>query len=146
MLLAALREMGIFGPQLIHFSYLRILSHEVNIFVCTVGSLFSKINESLTKNTWRFQSNRILEWVFQEKRAKGVWMVKWISLFFVHNLKIIHSSNFFEQSIFIFFCRYGEYPELCGLLHKYIKPKDVILMVGCGNSTLSADLYDVGYR
>ncbi|PSN48593.1 hypothetical protein C0J52_14657 [Blattella germanica] len=41
---------------------------------------------------------------------------------------------------------YGEYPELCGLLHKYIKPKDVILMIGCGNSTLSADMYDVGYR
>ncbi|KAJ9601480.1 hypothetical protein L9F63_000363 [Diploptera punctata] len=41
---------------------------------------------------------------------------------------------------------YGEYPELCGLLHKYIKPKDIILMIGCGNSTLSADLYDVGYR
>ncbi|XP_069674155.1 eEF1A lysine and N-terminal methyltransferase homolog isoform X1 [Periplaneta americana] len=41
---------------------------------------------------------------------------------------------------------YGEYPELCGLLHKYIKPKDMILMIGCGNSTLSADLYDVGYR
>ncbi|GFG39691.1 hypothetical protein Cfor_05238 [Coptotermes formosanus] len=41
---------------------------------------------------------------------------------------------------------YGEYPELCGHIHKYIKPKDMILMVGCGNSTLSADLYDVGYR
>jgi len=46
----------------------------------------------------------------------------------------------------VFLCRYGEYAELCGLIHKYIKPKDMILMVGCGNSTLSADLYDVGYR
>ena len=41
---------------------------------------------------------------------------------------------------------YGEYAELCGLLHKYVKPKDDVLVVGCGNSTLSADLYDVGYR
>lgn len=41
---------------------------------------------------------------------------------------------------------YGEYAELCGVLHKYIKIKDQILMVGCGNSTLSADLFDVGYK
>lgn len=41
---------------------------------------------------------------------------------------------------------YGEYPELCGILHKYIKPQDNILVVGCGNSQLSADLYDVGYH
>ncbi|KYM94841.1 PREDICTED: methyltransferase-like protein 13 [Cyphomyrmex costatus] len=41
---------------------------------------------------------------------------------------------------------YGEYPELCGTLSKYIKIKDNILIVGCGNSTLSMSLYDVGYR
>ena len=41
---------------------------------------------------------------------------------------------------------YGEYGELCGILHKYIKPTDNILSIGCGNSTLSADLYDVGYK
>ncbi|TRY74390.1 hypothetical protein TCAL_04600 [Tigriopus californicus] len=41
---------------------------------------------------------------------------------------------------------YGEYTELCGILHKYIKLKDDILVVGCGNSTLSADLYNVGYQ
>ncbi|GLV46168.1 uncharacterized protein CBL_02884 [Carabus blaptoides fortunei] len=41
---------------------------------------------------------------------------------------------------------YGEYPELCGHLHKYIKPKDDILIIGCGNSKLSMDLYDVSYR
>ncbi|XP_015114910.1 eEF1A lysine and N-terminal methyltransferase homolog [Diachasma alloeum] len=40
---------------------------------------------------------------------------------------------------------YGEYPELCGQLSKFIKPKDDVLVVGCGNSTLSMDLYDVGY-
>lgn len=44
------------------------------------------------------------------------------------------------------FYRYGEYPELCGQLHKYIKTKDEVLMVGCGNSKLSMDLYDVGFR
>ena len=65
----------------------------------------------------------------------------------VHNLKFTYITYLLElKCINVFLCRYGEYPELCGLIHKYIKPKDVILMVGCGNSTLSADLYDVGYR
>ncbi|XP_053599150.1 eEF1A lysine and N-terminal methyltransferase homolog [Microplitis demolitor] len=41
---------------------------------------------------------------------------------------------------------YGEYPQLCGQLSKYVKVKDEILVVGCGNSKLSMDLYDVGYR
>uniref|UniRef100_A0A336LKZ2 CSON009529 protein n=1 Tax=Culicoides sonorensis TaxID=179676 RepID=A0A336LKZ2_CULSO len=41
---------------------------------------------------------------------------------------------------------YGEYPELCGILHKYIKAKDDVLVVGCGNSKLSSDLYDVGIK
>lgn len=49
----------------------------------------------------------------------------------------------FHNKLFPF--RYGEYPELCGILHKYIRPKDIILVVGCGNSKLSQDLYDVGY-
>lgn len=35
--------------------------------------------------------------------------------------------------------------ELCSHLHKYIKLSDAILIPGCGNSSLSADLYDVGY-
>ncbi|KAM4722465.1 eEF1A lysine and N-terminal methyltransferase [Rhinophrynus dorsalis] len=39
---------------------------------------------------------------------------------------------------------YGGYLELCGVLHKYIKPKDKVLVVGCGNSELSERLYDVG--
>lgn len=41
---------------------------------------------------------------------------------------------------------YGEYPELCEILSKYMKVKDNVLIVGCGNSTLSMSLYDVGYR
>lgn len=41
---------------------------------------------------------------------------------------------------------YGEYGELCGILHKYTKASDNMLVVGCGNSTLSSDFYDVGYR
>lgn len=42
--------------------------------------------------------------------------------------------------------RYGEFPELSSYLLKYIKPKDEILIVGCGNSTLGMDLYDAGYK
>ncbi|XP_031837673.1 eEF1A lysine and N-terminal methyltransferase homolog [Nomia melanderi] len=41
---------------------------------------------------------------------------------------------------------YGEYPELCSILLKFMKVKDNILIVGCGNSTLSMCLYDAGYR
>ncbi|TDG40126.1 hypothetical protein AWZ03_013447 [Drosophila navojoa] len=41
---------------------------------------------------------------------------------------------------------YGEYIELCDQIHKYIKPVDKILMLGCGNSKLSMDMYDAGYR
>ncbi|XP_070177056.1 eEF1A lysine and N-terminal methyltransferase-like isoform X2 [Littorina saxatilis] len=32
------------------------------------------------------------------------------------------------------------------MLHKYVKPTDKVLMVGCGNSRLSEDMYDVGYH
>ncbi|XP_073427632.1 eEF1A lysine and N-terminal methyltransferase [Dendrobates tinctorius] len=39
---------------------------------------------------------------------------------------------------------YGGYLELCAVLHKYIKPKDKVLVVGCGNSELSERLYDAG--
>ncbi|XP_017005386.2 eEF1A lysine and N-terminal methyltransferase homolog [Drosophila takahashii] len=41
---------------------------------------------------------------------------------------------------------YGEYLELCDQIHKYIKPVDKILMLGCGNSKLSMDMYDTGFR
>ena len=39
---------------------------------------------------------------------------------------------------------YGEYADLCHVLHKYMKPSSNVLMVGCGNSKLSEDLYDAG--
>lgn len=44
------------------------------------------------------------------------------------------------------FFRYGEYPELRSIFLKYIKVKDNVLIVGCGNSTVSMCLYDAGYR
>lgn len=55
-------------------------------------------------------------------------------------------DNFFLKRGKKAFEWYGEYGELCGILHKYIKPTDHVLHIGCGNSTLSADLYDVGYK
>ena len=45
-----------------------------------------------------------------------------------------------------FTCRYGEYPQLCEVLNKYVRTKDHILVAGCGNSTLSADMWNVGYK
>lgn len=55
---------------------------------------------------------------------------------------------FLNQKLFNFLInyRYGEYLELCDQIHKYIKPADKILMLGCGNSKLSMDMYDSGFR
>ena len=41
---------------------------------------------------------------------------------------------------------YGQYTDLCDVLHKYAKPTSQILVVGCGNSKLSEDLYDAGFH
>ncbi|XP_007525255.1 eEF1A lysine and N-terminal methyltransferase isoform X1 [Erinaceus europaeus] len=41
---------------------------------------------------------------------------------------------------------YGSYLDLCALLHKYIKSREKVLVVGCGNSELSECLYDSGYQ
>ncbi|CAD7000074.1 unnamed protein product [Ceratitis capitata] len=41
---------------------------------------------------------------------------------------------------------YGEYLELCEQIHKYVKYTDQILMLGCGNSQLSMEMYDSGFR
>ncbi|TKS74918.1 Methyltransferase-like protein 13 [Collichthys lucidus] len=41
---------------------------------------------------------------------------------------------------------YGDYNKLCGVLHKYIRAQHKVLVVGCGNSELSEQLYDVGYK
>lgn len=41
---------------------------------------------------------------------------------------------------------YGGYSDLKKVLLKYIKPAHSLLIVGCGNSSLSADLYDDGFQ
>ena len=39
------------------------------------------------------------------------------------------------------------YATLRGILKKFLTHKDIkILMLGCGNANLSADIYDDGYR
>lgn len=53
-------------------------------------------------------------------------------------------NSFFQKRGKHSFEWYGEYPELCDHLHKYIKSKDIVLNVGCGNSKLCMDLYDFG--
>ncbi|XP_033119129.1 eEF1A lysine and N-terminal methyltransferase-like [Anneissia japonica] len=55
-------------------------------------------------------------------------------------------DKFFKKRGGAAFEWYGEYGDLCGILHKYSKCTDDVLMVGCGNSVLSEDLYDVGYH
>ena len=40
--------------------------------------------------------------------------------------------------------RYSDFLDLANVLCKYIKPRDEVLIVGCGNSTLGNDLYDTG--
>ncbi|KAM6165623.1 eEF1A lysine and N-terminal methyltransferase isoform 3-T3 [Erethizon dorsatum] len=55
-------------------------------------------------------------------------------------------EKFFQQRGKQAFEWYGTYLELCGVLHKYIKPREKVLVIGCGNSELSEQLYDVGYQ
>ena len=42
--------------------------------------------------------------------------------------------------------RYGEYPQLHHIIHKYISPSNTCLVVGCGNSALSENMYDNGLQ
>ena len=63
--------------------------------------------------------------------------------FHVLPLRLLTSLYF---KYFHFFSRYGNYPQLCQVFHKYMNPRDNILMAGCGNSTLSADLYNAGFK
>ncbi|XP_022691497.1 methyltransferase-like protein 13 isoform X1 [Varroa jacobsoni] len=41
---------------------------------------------------------------------------------------------------------YGEYHQLSPIVFKYAKPSDRILVVGCGNSAMSYDLHQSGYK
>ncbi|CAM9416155.1 unnamed protein product, partial [Choristocarpus tenellus] len=54
-------------------------------------------------------------------------------------------NTFFEQRTEAFEW-YGEYSDLRHLMHLTIRPSDRILVIGCGNSNFSAELYDDGYE
>ncbi|CAM9123970.1 unnamed protein product [Ectocarpus fasciculatus] len=52
-------------------------------------------------------------------------------------------SRFESEETYDWLCTY---PNIRSHLAPLIKPTDKILVVGCGNSTFSADLYDDGYK
>lgn len=76
---------------------------------------------------------------FFKKRGKKAfeWLVYQDNCLFFFFAQLNVKFNYF---------RYGEFPELSSYLLKYVKLKDEILIVGCGNSTLGMDLYDAGYK
>ena len=39
---------------------------------------------------------------------------------------------------------YGTYTDLCHIVHKYVRATSKALVVGCGNSELSENMYDAG--
>lgn len=41
---------------------------------------------------------------------------------------------------------FKDYTSFRDLIRKYVKPRDKILMLGCGNSSLSADMYNDGFQ
>ena len=99
-------------------------------------SRFPFLNESSSKEPQRIPAKGILGQFLHQTWQEGVRMVNILLISIVLCL----------LSCTIATARYGEYGELCGILHKYTKSSDTILVVGCGNSSLSSDLYDVGYR
>lgn len=42
--------------------------------------------------------------------------------------------------------RYGEFQDLRTVVHKTLRRENRILVVGCGNSNFSAELYDDGFE
>ncbi|KAK3697598.1 hypothetical protein RRG08_033328 [Elysia crispata] len=55
-------------------------------------------------------------------------------------------ERFFKKRGKIPFEWYGEYPQLHNVIHKYISPSNTVLVVGCGNSALSENMYDNGLQ
>lgn len=53
-------------------------------------------------------------------------------------------DSFFAQRGDKAFEWYGSYSDLKGLCTRHVNHSDKILMLGCGNSSFSADLYDSG--
>ena len=66
------------------------------------------------------------------------------------NLLPKHGSDFAKKDYWVDFFEkrkdpfewYGTYFELAPILNRYVKTADEILMVGCGNSELSDELYN----
>lgn len=59
------------------------------------------------------------------------------------------TNNCYNTSLFAagaFGCRYGEYEDLRKLVHRTLRRTERILVIGCGNSNFSAELYDDGFE
>ncbi|CEG38239.1 s-adenosyl-l-methionine-dependent methyltransferase [Plasmopara halstedii] len=52
-------------------------------------------------------------------------------------------SRFYSEDSYDWLARYENLAEL---LTKYVRPSDRILMVGCGNSTFSIEMYNAGFH
>jgi SAM-dependent methyltransferase len=55
-------------------------------------------------------------------------------------------DEFFQKRENVAFEWYGDYTELAGNVQRSIRPTDRILVIGCGNSNFSSDLYDKGFQ
>lgn len=60
-----------------------------------------------------------------------------------YKLQEYWDKRYTKENNFEWCKRYGDFKDL---MHRHVRKSDRILMLGCGNSTLSEDMYSDGYR